>query len=142
VTLSDLFSNARDAPLLLLGFGALLSIVVTAAGIIGRRLVASMARQGARVGTLERTMRSERLRRRQLEQCLREDGIPLPYWPDDPPELYSQWRSRLPERPDWSPAPERDPRDDPRDEHPETSEAPRITVPPLPDSAALARHRR
>jgi hypothetical protein len=89
VTLSDLLGNARDAPLLLVLFGALLSVVVTAAGIIGRRLVASMARQGARIGTLERTLRSERLRRRQLEQCLREDGIPLPYWPDDPPELYA-----------------------------------------------------
>jgi hypothetical protein len=64
------------------------AILLLAAGWIARRAARSMQRQGARVGTLERVTRLERSRRRQVEQTLREHGIRLPYWPDDPPELY------------------------------------------------------
>lgn len=84
-TLADLFGNANgQTPLVMLVAGAALLI----AGWIGGRVFRSLQRQGARVGRLEQLARSERARRRQLEQCLRERGIPLPYWPDDPPELY------------------------------------------------------
>ena len=64
------------------------AVVLLAAGWIARRVARSMQRQGARVGALEQRLRSERIRRRQLEQCIRENGIRLPYWPDDPAELY------------------------------------------------------
>lgn len=64
------------------------AVLLLAAAWIARRVYGSMRRQGARVGKLEQTARLERSRRRQVEQSLREVGIPLPYWPDDPPELY------------------------------------------------------
>jgi hypothetical protein len=70
---------------------------------------------------LAAVVKLERARRRQVEQCLREDGIPLPYWPDDPPELYLAGpRSRR----------DVDDQDD-RDGEPETAFA--RTIPPLPD---------
>lgn len=84
-TLAELFGNANgQTPLIVLIAGGLLLV----AGWIGGRVFRSLQRQGARIGRLEQTLRSERARRRQLEQCLRERGIPLPYWTDDPPELY------------------------------------------------------
>lgn len=66
----------------------LTAVALLAAGWIARRAARSMQRQGARVGALEKGFRLERSRRRQVEQTLREHGIRLPYWPDDPPELY------------------------------------------------------
>lgn len=83
------------------------AVVLLAAGYIARRVARSMQRQGARVGTLEKLARLERSRRRQVEQCLREEGIPLPYWPEDPPELYLAGTRR----------PARDVDDDQDDEH-------------------------
>jgi hypothetical protein len=97
------------------------AVLLLAAGWIARKAAASMRRQGARLGTVEKVVKLERARRRQVEQCLREDGIPLPYWPDDPPELYLAGpRSRR----------DVDDQDD-RDGEPETAFA--RTIPPLPD---------
>lgn len=67
------------------------AVILLAAGWIARAARSSMRRQGTRVGTLERAVKSERNRRRQTEQCLREHGIRLPYWPDDPAELYAAY---------------------------------------------------
>jgi hypothetical protein len=66
----------------------LTAVLLLAAGWIARKAAASMRRQGARLGAVEKVVRLERSRRRQVEQCLRERGIPLPYNPEDPPELY------------------------------------------------------
>jgi hypothetical protein len=82
-TLGDLLAR-RDTPVLLL----LAVAVLLAASLIARKAFASQARQGKRLGTIERLMQSERTRRRQVEQVLREQGIELPYWPDDPAELH------------------------------------------------------
>lgn len=137
MTLGDLLGNATtETPLVVLMASGILAV----AGFIGRRVARSIARQGARVGTLERTLRSERLRRRQLEQCIREDGVPLPYWPDDPAELYAANRrpsypAPRDDGPDWTPADQLVTTFDP---------LPRVPVPPLSDEerTAAARHRR
>jgi hypothetical protein len=85
-TLADLLGNANgQTPLVVIVAG----VILLAAAWIGGRVFRSMQRQGGRIGKLEQAARSERIRRRQLEQCLRERGIRLPYWPDDPPELYA-----------------------------------------------------
>jgi hypothetical protein len=70
------------------GLAIATAVLLLAAGWIARKAAASMRRQGARLGTVEKVVKLERARRRQVEQSLRERGIPLPYWPDDPPELY------------------------------------------------------
>jgi len=93
MTLGDLLGNATtETPLVVL----IASAILAAAGWIGRRVARSIARQGARLGTVEKVLKSERLRRRQLEQILREERIPLPYWPDDPAELYAPYAGRGP----------------------------------------------
>jgi hypothetical protein len=53
------------------------AVLLLAAGWIARKAAASMRRQGARLGTVEKVVKLERARRRQVEQCLREDGIPF-----------------------------------------------------------------
>jgi hypothetical protein len=84
---------APDSPWL---FVFAVAVLVAAAGI-GRRLFASITRQGARIGALENLARSEQTRRRQVEAELTELGIPLPYWPDDPhdPRELAVLRRRL-----------------------------------------------
>jgi len=67
----------------------LCGVLLAIAGAVARRQGMSARRQGARIGRLEQLARSERIRRRQLEQVLREAGTHLPYWPDDPPEFYT-----------------------------------------------------
>lgn len=84
MTVGDLIGNGSQTPLLVVIASGLLAI----AGFIGKRAAASMQRQGARLGRLEISGAAEQTRRRQLEQCLREYGFPLPYWDGDPPELY------------------------------------------------------
>jgi hypothetical protein len=85
VTVGDLLGNpSAQTPLLVVLAGGLLAI----AGFIGKRAAGSMQRQGARIGGLEVQATSEQTRRRQLEECIRSYGFPLPYWPDDPAELY------------------------------------------------------
>jgi hypothetical protein len=115
VSIGDLVGNGAQTPLVVVIASGLLAI----AGFIGKRAAASMARQGARVGRLEIVAAAEQTRRRQLEQCLREFGFPLPYWDGDPPELYL-----TPARPARS-------YDDDVDERPETAttEAYRPPVP-------------
>lgn len=129
MTIGDLLGTPEaHTPLLVVLAGALLAI----ARVVGKRAAASMQRQGARIGELETAHTSERTRRRQLEECLRAYGFPLPYWPDDPPELY---------RPP-PPRPRYDDDDDLADDPP--TEVRRAPVPPFPadESARLSRHRR
>lgn len=92
------------------------------------RLEASVARLGERIGALETDLDGETTRRRQLEQCLREYRIRLPYWPKDPPELYLAGR--------------RDDVDEDQDE--EYPLPPRSAVPPFPPTevAKYATHAR
>lgn len=128
---ADLLSLTNGRPLL-----ALAALVLAAAGWIARRAFRSQARQGSRIGTLEKVLKSERTRRRQVEQCLREQGIELPYWPDDPAELHgitAQRRSYDPYH-----------YEDPSPEGPPTTAAPLPPVPPFSDDERerLARHRR
>lgn len=94
-------------------------VILVVAGWIARRVAASMRRQGVRVGALERAVKSERNRRRQVEQCLREHGIRLPYWPDDPAELYAPYSGPGPWPEDGFPLP-REPDDEPATNHLET----------------------
>lgn len=128
MTVGELLGDpSAQTPLLVVLAGALLAI----ARIIGKRAAASMQRQGTRLGALEKLVLSERTRRRQLEECVRNYGYPLPYWPDDPAELY---------RP---PPPPHSYVDD-VDEDPATEEVRRVSVPPFPpeESSRLSRHRR
>jgi len=67
----------------------LCAVLLAIAGAVARRQGLSARRQGARIGALEQLARTERIRRRQLEQVFREQGIKLPYWPGDPPEFYT-----------------------------------------------------
>jgi len=67
----------------------LCAVLLAIAGAVARRQGLSARRQGARIGALEQLARTERIRRRQLEQVLREEGTKLPYWPGDPPEFYT-----------------------------------------------------
>jgi hypothetical protein len=140
-TIGDLIGNLRaDSPWLVLVAGVLLA----AAGGVGKRLMASMQRIGARVGELERSRDSERTRRRQVEAELISLGIPLSLWPEDPPGLreVASMRRRLAvaDR-------EREDREDQADEFPpETTERP-YAPPPVPgftddERSRLARHRR
>lgn len=85
-------------------------LLLGAAGI-GRRLFASQARQGARIGALEQKAEGERIRRLQLESVLEDEGSRLPYWP-----------------PDGARRPARELRD--LDDEPVTRQAP--AVPPFP----------
>lgn len=127
MTIGDLLGNATaETPLLVLIAGGLLSV----AAFVGRRAAASMQRQGRRIGAVENALKLERTRRRQLEQCLRELNVPLPYWPDDPPGLYRPTRLAPPLEDDG--------------DEPYTTEAARPPVPPFsPDERErLARHRR
>lgn len=128
-TLGDLLGQ-RDTPVILLLAGVLL----LAAAWIGRRAFASQARQGRRLGVLEQRLRSETTRRRQVEQTLREQGLELPYWPDDPAELhgitarrsYDPYAGRGPWPQDGVPLPYGD------NEHdPQTAEA-TVMRPPVP----------
>ncbi len=81
-TLADVLGSLRaDSPWLLLVAG----VVFAGAGAAYRRAAGSLQRIGARVGELEKTVTSERTRRRQVEAELEDAGIPLPYWPEDPP---------------------------------------------------------
>jgi hypothetical protein len=85
VTIGELLGNPNaQTPILAVIAAGLLAV----ARVVGKRAAASMQRQGARLGAVEDLQLSERTRRRQLEECLRANGFPLPYWPDDPPELY------------------------------------------------------
>lgn len=101
-------------------------VVLSVAAFIGRRVSASMQRQGARLGAVETDLESEITRRRQLEQCLREQGIRLPFWPKDPVALYLAGGGR------------RDDFDD------EPSAYPPPSVPPFPptETARYAQHAR
>jgi hypothetical protein len=85
VLLDALQAVGVDSPAWLVLCAVLLAI----AGAVARRQGQSARRQGARIGGLEQLARTERIRRRQLEAVLREEGIRLPYWPDDPPEFYT-----------------------------------------------------
>jgi len=85
VLLEALQAVGVDSPAWLVLCAVLLAI----AGAVARRQGQSSRRQGARIGGLEQLARTERIRRRQLEAVLREHGIRLPYWPDDPPEFYT-----------------------------------------------------
>jgi hypothetical protein len=134
-TIGDLAGKLAgpESPWLLFVAGVLL---LAAAGI-GRRLMSSLQRIGARVGELERVSESERTRRRQVEAELAELGVPLPYWPPDGPHAPRTRR----------PAPDLDDAEDLDDEEP--APAPetavnRVPVPPLPpaERAIAARHRR
>lgn len=94
------------------------AVIFIAAGWIARRVAASIRRQGARLGAVERSLKSERNRRRQVEQCLREHGIRLPYWPDDPAELYAAYSGPGPWPEDGVPLPRAD--DEPATNHLQT----------------------
>lgn len=85
VFLEALQAAGVDSPAWLVLCAVLLAI----AGAVARRQGLSARRQGSRIGGLEQLARTERIRRRQLEAVLREHGIRLPYWPDDPPEFYT-----------------------------------------------------
>lgn len=85
-TVADLLVSANGhTPLVLL----LAAILLAAASWIGVRVFRSLQRQGTRIGGVEKSLREERIRRRQVEQCVREAGIELPYWPGDPAELHA-----------------------------------------------------
>jgi len=90
----------------------LCAVLLAIAGAVARRQGQSARRQGSRIGGLEQLARTERIRRRQLEAVLREHGIRLPYWPDDPPEFYTP---TVPADDDGG-----DDEDDPRTAHLET----------------------
>jgi hypothetical protein len=93
------------------------------------RLSLSAARQGERLGKLEKVSELLALRRRQVEAELIDLGVDLPYWPPDGP---TQPRARLRPRAD----------EDLADE-PTAAEfaRSRVPVPPLPADIG-ARHRR
>lgn len=61
--------------------------LLVAAANVARRLWSSVRRIGERVGGLETLTTAERTRRQQVECALLELGVPLPVWPDDPPNL-------------------------------------------------------
>jgi hypothetical protein len=133
-TVSDLLVSANGhTPLVLL----LAAILLAAAGWIGVRVFRSLQRQGARIGGLEKSLREERIRRRQTEQCVREAGIDLPYWPGDPAELHAITAARR--APTYDPLPYDDAL---------TAEASMPTgLPPVPpfspeERERLSRHRR
>jgi hypothetical protein len=104
-TLADLLGNANgQTPLIVVVAG----VILLAAGWIARKAFASQQRQGRRIGAVEKLLRSERTRRRQLEQTLREHGIRLSYWPDDPAELYAPYSGPGPWPDDGVPLPYED----------------------------------
>jgi hypothetical protein len=139
-TAADLVSLAQLAPWLAVGVLALF-----ASGWVYRqsrrqvnaveaRAQASAARQGKRLGELEKLVALEKLRRQQVEWVLLDEGVDLPLWPADGPD---QPRPRR--------APTRDDRDD-RDDRDlgsdYTADLPiRTPVPPLPQGLAGG-HRR
>lgn len=126
MTLGDLLGNANaETPIVVIVAG----VLIAAAGWIGGRAFRSVRRQGARVGAVERKVSLEQTRRRQVEQLLRELRVPLPYWPDDPAELYAPYSGPGPWPEDGVPLPD--------DLEPVTRATP--TIPPLPD---MGRHRR
>lgn len=90
------------------------------------RALASAARQGRRLGELEKLTGLLDLRRRQVEAALLDEGVSLPYWPPDGPQ---QARARA-----------RDVDEDLADDELETIQR-RIPVPPL-DPAMAGPHRR
>jgi hypothetical protein len=96
------------------GLAIATAVLLLACGWIARKAAASMRRQGARLGAVEKAVKLERTRRRQVEQCLRERGMPLPYWPDDPPQLYAPYSGPGPWPQDGIPLPYED--DDQGDE--------------------------
>jgi hypothetical protein len=127
-TVAELIGSIRaDSPWLVLLAGVLLA----GAGAVARRLTGSLGRIGARVGSLERIAASERTRRRQVEQALRDLGVPLPYWPPDGPP------------PDARPVRARADDEDQADDD-ATRARPAVNVPPFPEDerARLSRHRR
>lgn len=127
-TLADVLGSLRaDSPWLLLVAG----VVFAGAGAAYRRAAGSLQRIGARVGELEKTVTSERTRRRQLEAELEDAGIPLPFWPEDPPRPEPRRRRRLFDLEREDQAWQREHLDD---EHPPTTE---VVRPPVP-----ARHGR
>jgi len=131
-TVADLIASAKaDSPWLVLFAGVLLAL----AGAVGRRLFGTLQRFGARLGALEGAVKLEATRRRQTEEVTRDHGIPLPYWPGDPAELYAR-RQRY--------APAYDDGDQADDDTGYTREAPRVPVPPLAEDerARASRHRR
>lgn len=133
MTVAELLGKllAPDSPWLLV----LAVVVLVAAAAIGRRLVASLTRQGARIGALETLAEKERTRRRQVEAELLELGVTLPYWPDDPvdPRELAVLRRRIREL--EVPA---DDRED-QDEHYGPATSLELDRPPVPE---LPRHRR
>jgi hypothetical protein len=130
-TLADLFGNANgQTPLIVLIAG----VILLAAGWIGRKAFASQQRQGRRLGVLEQLLTSERTRRRQLEQTLREHGIHLSYWPGDPAELYAPYSGRGPWPEDGVPLPYEDQGADPDTAHLQTQ----YFIPPRPNSRSAS----
>jgi hypothetical protein len=59
-------------------------VLLLAAAQVGRRVFASLQRQGARIGKLEQDARAAELRRYQVEATLLARGVPLPPWPNGP----------------------------------------------------------
>jgi hypothetical protein len=100
-----------------------------------RESAASAARQGKRLGELERETALLKLRRQQVEWVLLDLGIPLPMWPPDGPDQPRPRRRNVDE--DLADDVDEDLADD---VEPMTTER-RIPVPPLPLDLG-ARHRR
>lgn len=132
-TAADVAQLASAAPWLAVGALSLVAAAWVyrqsrrAVRVAEDRCARSAARQGERLGKLEKTAGLLDLRRRQVEWTLLELGVELPPWPPD------------------GPPPARRRRDD-EDQgdvfvEPNATEVRRVPVPPLPDGVG-ARHRR
>lgn len=104
------------------------AVLLALAAAVARRQSASSRSQGKRIGRLEKILALEVVRRRQVEAVLLQDGLRLPWWPEDNTPPARELAMDEDEDLDLDDA--------------ATAAAPRITVPPLPNSAALSRHRR
>jgi hypothetical protein len=148
-TAADLAQLATAAPWLAVSALALVAVAWTyrqarrAVRAAEDRADLSAARQGKRLGQLEKALALLDLRRRQVEDVLLDEGVELPIWPPDGPD---QRRAAPRRRRDYAPHSESDPwaQDGvplPHDE-PGTEHLPlRVPVPPL-DPAVGERYRR